>query len=360
VSHASSDNAITKDSITEPGWFDAHLDLAMMAVHGVDLTNPSPNLGDLRYEFGDGCITLPRLKTGRVRGCLGTIFTQGIAPGEALTEGQMYHYGDAEGAHRVGVEQLAWYHAWQGQRELAGEAGPTIELSVLMECADPIRNPAEVAWWATRGLVMVGLTWIGPGRYAGGNSVQTGLTPAGRDLVAALDAAHIIHDASHLSDASFDDLVAASNAVVCASHSNCRALLAPQGTGDRRGVLQRHLRDDQIREIARRGGVIGLNLFSAFIDPSKETRGRATLQQALDHVEHICQVAGSRTCVGLGSDTDGGFAASRLIEGIDSPSDYDALAIGLSNRGWNAAEVAGFMEDNWRRVLGARVGKLRI
>jgi membrane dipeptidase len=207
---------------------------------------------------------------------------------------------------------------------------------------------------------MVGLTWVGQGRYAGGNSVQTGLTGAGRELITALDQAGIVHDASHLSDQSFDDLAAHGGGVICASHSNCRSLLIERHASARRGHMQRHLRDEQIKEIARRGGVIGLNLFSAFIDSACETRGRAAIERALDHVEHVCAIAGTRACVGLGSDSDGGFAANRLVEGIDSPSDYRKLAAGLLNRGWSSEEVAGFAEGNWRRVLGDRVGRLRV
>ena len=76
-------------------------------------------------------------------------------------------------------------------------------------------------------------------------------------LPGAMDALGVVHDLSHLSDVSMDQLLELTDRPVIASHSNCRALLP--------GDDMRHLRDESIREIARRGGVIGLNLCRNFI-----------------------------------------------------------------------------------------------
>jgi microsomal dipeptidase-like Zn-dependent dipeptidase len=156
--------------------------------------------------------------------------------------------------------------------------GRTVSLGVLMECADPIRDPDELPWWVERGVVAIGLAWWRGSRYATGNGEPSctsgiGLTDLGRELVKRMDAQGVVHDASHLSDRALDDLFALTDKPVIASHSNCRALLG--------GVNQRHLTDEAILEIGRRGGVIGLNLVKNFIraglnraDPNDRPDGR--------------------------------------------------------------------------------------
>jgi membrane dipeptidase len=346
-------------------WFDAHLDLAYLAVSGRDLRPTlSASAAACTGPHPPACVTLPALSMGGVTHALGTIFTEAVADG-MLAEPQMYPQGDAARANAAGRAQVeAYQQLRRGGRIIAARAGasstasagqvrnPTgpLTLSLLMECADPIREPGELEWWTGLGgglgVMMVGMAWVGPGRYAGGNRTELGLTDLGRALVKEMDRLGVIHDASHLSDRSFDELCEASAGLIVATHSNCRALLD--------GVSQRHLSDGQIRTIVERGGVIGLNLFSAFLDVKCAIGGRASIDDCVRHVEHVCEVAGSRTHVGLGSDMDGGFAADRLPEGIDGPEDLDRLADALSERGWSDDEVRGFAFENWARVLSPR------
>src|SRR5690606_17412153 len=135
--------------------------------------------------------------------------------------------------------------------------------------------------------------------YAGGNATGGGLTDIGRELVRRMDDLGIVHDVSHLSQQALDELLEMTDATVIATHSNARALM---------GEGERHLSDEAIREITRRGGVVGLNLYSAFLAPGLGEAGRATVDDCAGHIEHICEVAGTRRQVGLGSDMDGGFA----------------------------------------------------
>src|SRR5262249_9496495 len=160
--------------------------------------------------------------------------------------------------------------------------------------------------------------WAAGTRYASGNGPSSGLPASakreyaglssdGLELVKAMDACGIIHDASHLSDAAFDQLMTHARGPVIASHSNCRALL-----DDR----QRHLRDDQIAAIGDREGVIGLNLYTKFLALGR----RATIDDCIRHVEHVTDIMGHRRGVALGSDMDGGFGRSALPVGLDDPS----------------------------------------
>ena len=112
------------------------------------------------------------------------------------------------------------------------------------------------------------------------------------------------------------------------------------------GDNQRHLRDDQIKAIGDRGGVIGLNLFSKFLVPD----GRATIDDCVAHVEHVCELMGHRKGVGLGSDADGGFAANALPVDLDHPRKYGALLEPVQEAGWSDADLQGFCCANWTRV----------
>ncbi|MCA9310950.1 MAG: dipeptidase [Phycisphaerales bacterium] len=220
-----------------------------------------------------------------------------------------------------------------------------LHIGILMENADPIRSPDEMAWWQERGVVAVGLTWGRSSRYATGNAVdddnREGLSDLGREMVRVMDDLGVVHDLSHLSQAATEELLTLTDARVMASHTNCRALLG--------GVNQRHLTDEAIIEIARRGGIIGLNLARNFIRHTLEGRERPSVDEAIRHVERVCFLTGHKRAVGLGSDMDGGFSALDMCEGIECPADLVRLAEALSQRGWSDEEVKGFMWGNWMR-----------
>lgn len=329
--------------------FDGHLDLAYLAEIGRDM---HAGLDQCRGTLLPAAATLPSLKDGNVRGCLGTIFTemteqdspQGLQLGGF---GHTYPPGDAEAAHRAGLRQLKLYHAWRDARliDLVPNSGDApLQLGILLEGADPIESADQVAWWREQGVIAIGLAWAMGSRYAGGNSQKSGLTAEGRDVVRAIDAASGIHDLSHLSDKAMDELLEMSDGRVVASHSNARALLG--------GTNQRHLRDETIAEIARRGGVVGINLYASFLDPAfSKSKKRPPLRTALVHVLHVASIAGKdKVC--LGTDMDGGFAATDLPEGVNEPSDLHKLLDLLRGEGWSEAEVSGFAGGNWARVLG--------
>jgi len=325
-------------------WSDGHLDLAYLAVNGRDITKPTP--ADL-----DACMSLPALREADVDLVFATIFTELNYAGEepAERESQVYERDDADGAHRAGVAQLQVYEQLESAGELTivrtaddldGDA-PLPRVVILMEGADPIRSPSEAPWWHDRGARIVGLTWAMGSRYSGGNATGGGLTDEGRELVAAFDELNIIHDLSHLSEQASFELLEQTTGPVIASHSNTRALSHTFG--------ERNLSDAQIKAIAERNGVIGLNLFSRFLAHNR----RATIDDCITHIEHICDVMGRRSGIALGSDMDGGFPASKLAEGVDHPSKLHALTDALRERGWNDNDLHGFAHDNWQRPLAS-------
>lgn len=347
-------------------WFDAHLDLAYLAVCGRDMTRPLADLPGDAPPHPPCAVTLPDLVHAGVGAMLATIFTESHPPGAAAQfDGVSYHAGDTHAAHARGIAQLRRYHLWHDQGLIALQrathlAPPDVPRPhhpkappdppaaiILMEGADPIRRPDELQWWAHRGVGVVGLTWARGSVYAAGNSPQSshrdvGLTPQGRNLVAEIDRLGLIHDASHLSRVALDKVLEIARGTIIASHSNAQALHVADD--------DRHLSDAHAREIARRGGVIGLNLYAPFVDPQ-----RPTIDRAVDHVEHWCSLLGSRDHVGLGSDIDGGFSGDKLPSPMRSIRDLGMVAEALAKRGWADGDIHAFSWGNWARVLRARM-----
>ncbi len=320
-------------------WVDGHLDLAYIAMQNGDIRQ-DPKEDEVR------CVSLPALVRGNVGVIAATIFVE--KGSDAARHPWGYRDGDDwNGANAAAEMQMAYYESLENEgvvrivrtpQDLADDS--RTRLLILMEGADPIRDADDVMRWHKCGVRMCGLTWALGSRFAGGNQSGGGLTSAGRDVVAAFDSLGILHDASHLSDAAFDDLVSMTNRPIVASHSNARALM---------GSNQRHIRDDQVREITRRGGVVGLNLYGKFLAVDRA----ATLSDALDHVQHIAALAQCDDVCALGSDLDGGFSPEAVPLELRGPDQYNALTDALMSRGWSASSCSKFASANWLRVWNA-------
>lgn len=328
-----------------PLWCDAHIDLAYLALGGRDLTDA---LEKAKGDPQPAAVTFGSLAEAPVVLIFSTVFT-----GPEYQGPGGYPRGDAEAAHEAGLAQLDVYRRWEdaglirivrGASDLEGLTGEPPACVLLMEGADPIRTPSEVEWWRKEGIRIVGMSWWAGTRYAGGNGSPGPLTDEGRELVDALDEAHIIHDLSHLADEAAFGLLSLSASPVIASHSNARSLMG--------GENQRHLSDELLKEIGARGGVVGLNLCSRFLTLND---GRATLEETVGHVLHAAEVMGTRDGVGLGSDFDGGFSADVLPEGIDRPAHLSKIAAALREEAWSEKQVDGFASQNWARFLGERL-----
>ncbi len=342
-------------------WFDGHLDLAWLAVRNRDMTASLNSL--LAKDNPSACgetawppaVTLPALEEGGVRYVMGTLFTCPHVDRDSPRGPEHFPPGDHEAAHYCALKQMNWYHKqtetggylnWfpTGEPESATGDG-RIQLILLMENASPIRSPEEVSWWVNQGLSAVGMTWNTSSQYAGGCCSNNGLSDAGRCLVRALDLCHIVHDLSHLSQRSTEELLGMSPGTIMASHSNCRALTGTGGVND----TQRHLSDETIREVGRRRGMIGLNLYHRFICYSADAGRRPAVGDLVDHAERICDITGNRLTVGLGSDMDGGFPADEMCQGIANHTDLNRVTDSLSQRGWSDTDIEGFTYQNWLR-----------
>ena len=322
---------------------DAHLDLAYNVTRGRDVTLPA-----LRQPMTEGEIAtvgLPDLIAGGVGLICATIFTAPAINGEA-------GYANAEEARAAALVQLHWYqrqHANGSMRlihcskELADVAASpqTPHAILLMEGADPLRTPADVAEWFTAGLRIVGLAWKGT-RFAGGTGQPGPLTAAGIAMVYELERFGIIHDMSHLAEESFWQLLDLSEGPIIASHSNCRSIVP----------TDRQLSNDMARALFKRGGVIGINFFDKFlIPPAEYGLRRATLQDVVRHISHLCDLAGDTKHVGLGTDMDGGLGRDQIPIEIITAADLPKLADALAGAGFEDAAVRGILGDNWMRFF---------
>jgi membrane dipeptidase len=318
-------------------WIDGHIDLAYVALQGRNILQPCPG-----HE--KTCISIPDLTKSPIATFFGTIYT---SPNDDTVG-----YGasaNRAASFEAGSKQLNVYQALVNSGAVTMQhtgcvCTEQLSMLLLMEGADPIRSSEDVSWWANQGLRAVGLTWSTGTRYAGGNNCSHGITDEGRDVVASLDEHAIVHDVSHLSDASFDDLISIAKGPIIASHSNSRSVLQSDA--------QRHLRDDQAIEIFSRGGVVGLNLCTQFLSKTFDKNNTdATIDDCVEHILHFCDLAGDKMHVALGSDFDGGFSTKYLPVGLKRPGQITNLGDALRTAGFNEEELASFAHGAWMRVF---------
>ena len=158
---------------------------------------------------------------------------------------------------------------------------------------------------------------------------------------------NLILDATHLCDDSFREAMDQYQGPVWAIHSNCRVLVPHN----------RQFNDRQLRLLIERDAVIGMPLDAWMMVPAWE-RGvsspeemQVTLETMIDHIDHICQLAGNARHVGIGSDLDGGFGNEQCPADLETIADLQNVPALLEKRGYAEEAVKGIMHGNWLRFL---------
>ena len=240
------------------------------------------------------------------------------------------------------VIMSAMWQAWEAAAE--GEP-PAPGCVISMESADPILEPAELEDWYRLGVRLIGPAHYGLGRYAGGTSVDDGFSAAGFELLDEMARLGIVLDLTHLSDQAFWEAIDRFPGAVIASHNNCRALVPHQ----------RQFDDRQIKAIIERDGVLGMAMDVWMLEPGwikgSSSNAGIKLSQVVDHIDHICQLAGNAFHVGIGSDLDGGFGREQSPVDLDTIADLQQLVPLLEARGYAAADIGAIMHGNWLRLL---------
>ncbi len=351
---------------------DAHLDLAMNALRyerDQQLTVEAirrwehPGVDDGR---GAATVSLPALRDAGVAVVTATILARckpwvdpkrkpgrtdidypepAMAHAYAHAELAYYRLFERRGAFRV-IRTAADFDAHLASWRPDGPIG----LILMLEGADPVSEPIEIGDWHAAGVRCLSLAHYGHSRYAAGTpstnldhpEPDAPLTDLGVELLRAMEPLNVALDLTHTADRSLAQALDLYGGPVCATHCNTRALCdAP-----------RQLSDDQIKAIAGRGGVIGAVLYNGMIDPGYHrdpNRGRVRLTDLVRHVDHICQLTGSRDHVGLGSDLDGGFGVEHCPYDFDTYPDVLKLGEALRDSGFNDDEIDGFFAGNWAR-----------
>lgn len=346
--------------------FDAHLDLAMNALEwNRDLTRPIEEIRQREAHLrdkpdrGKGTVCLPEMRRGGVGLCVATQIARAIQPDvKAQFSTPTWHSPEQAWAQTQG--QLAWYRAM----EEAGEMAQIIDRATLekhvrlwegpsnnapigyilsLEGADSMITPRYVERSYADGLRALGPAHYGPGTYAQGTDATGGLGPRGRDLLAEMDRLNIILDVTHLCDDSFWETLDHFHGPIWASHSNCRALVPHN----------RQFADAQIRELIARGAVIGAALDAWMMIPNW-VKGKTTpqetglkLERIVDHIDHVCQIAGNARHCGIGSDLDGAFGREQSPGDLETIADLARIAELLAKRGYSQSDIAGIMSGNF-------------
>jgi len=234
-------------------------------------------------------------------------------------------------------------HLAEWQR--TGGCGTPLGFILAMEGADPILEPSQVELWWERGLRVVGPVHFGVSYYAHGTGAPGGLTPKGRDLLRAMESVGMILDVTHLADESFWQALDAYHGPVLASHHNCRSLVP----GDRQ------LTDEQIRALVERGGVVGAAFDSWMLHPGyvfgQTDNSLVSIERVIDHIDHVCQLAGNARHSAIGSDLDGGFGTEQAPRELNTIADLQQIPLLLRQRGYKETDVEDIMHGNWLRFF---------
>ncbi len=346
--------------------FDAHLDLSLNAIHwNRDLSRPLAEVRERETGMTDlpvratGTVTLPEMRAAQIGICVATQIGHSVSKKTPLRG-----WNSPEIAWAQTQGQLAWYRAMEDRglmlqitntdqldahlnQDFETQSEFPIGYILSLEGADSILNLKHLERAYEYGLRALGPAHYGPGRYAPGTGEEGPLEPAGRELLKAMQELGIILDVTHLTDQGFWEALDLFDGPVWASHSNCRSLVP----------YQRQLSDEQIAALVERGAVIGMAMDAWMLVPNW-IRGETTPQSSglmfeaiADHIDHICQIAGSSRHCGIGSDLDGGFGYEQTPQDLKSISKLQSLPGILTRRGYSEEDIAAIMHGNWLRAL---------
>lgn len=347
---------------------DAHLDLSMNALEwNRDLRLPVQKINERekgltdKPDRGKATVSLPQLRKGNIGLVVATQIARYVDEKNKLPG---WHSPQQAWAQTQG--QLAWYNAMEEAGELiqvndlatlekqvslwndesAAEKKP-VGYILSLEGADSLITVDHLYKAHAAGLRALGPAHYGPGRYAQGTDATGKMGEPGKNLLRVMEELNVILDATHLCDESFWEALENFNGPVWASHNNMRALVNHN----------RQFSDEQLKALISRGAVIGM-AFDAWMMVPNWQRGKSqpkemncSLATIIDHVDHLCQLAGNCLHVGIGSDLDGAFGTEQCPYDLETITDLQKLIALLEKRGYDRADIKNIMHGNWLRFL---------
>lgn len=198
-------------------------------------------------------------------------------------------------------------------------------------------NIENVEYFSKKGVKVMSVTWnednlLGCGALT---KQDNGLTELGKQYIKKLNENRIIVDVSHSSEKTFWDVIKTTQKPVVATHSCCYSLRPHP----------RNLKDEQIKAIAEKQGIIGVCYSTCFLSKT----GIAGTKEIAEHIAYIANLVGI-DYVGLGSDFDG-LEIEDIPMDLKSIGQIDNLMQALYNIGFNENEVEKIMGENWVKVL---------
>src|SRR3984885_1494522 len=347
---------------------DAHLDLSMNALEwNRDLRRPIAEINSREAGLTDkpdrakGVCSLPELRRGNIGLVVATQIGRYVAPDNPLPG---WHSPEQAWAQTQG--QVAWYKAMEDAGEMVqinnlvslekhlalwNDSNPVenkpVGYILSLEGADSLVTVGHLERAYQYGLRAVGPAHYGPGRYANGTDATGQMGSNGLKLLKEMERLNIIMDATHLCDDAFWQALDHFNGHVWASHNNCRALVDHN----------RQFSDEMIKALVDRGAVIGAALDAWMMVPgwirfkSTPREMNCNLEVMIDHVDHICQIAGNALHVGIGSDLDGAFGREQCPYDLETIADLQKVPDLFKAKGYGNADVENLMHGNWLRFL---------
>ena len=224
--------------------------------------------------------------------------------------------------------------------DMATDAGALAAL-LHLEGAEPV-SPAltELDSFYAMGVRSIGPLWSRPNafgtgvpfRFPGSPDQGTGLTDAGKALVAACDQMNMLLDVSHLNEAGFWDIARLSQQPLLASHSNAHALCPSP----------RNLTDRQLDAVAESGGLVGVCFATAYLRSDGRKDPATDIELVIRQLAYLVDRMGENH-VGLGSDFDGAVLPDDLADCSQLP----VLIKALLTYGFGDQLVRKLCWDNW-------------
>ncbi len=340
-------------------------------------------LRDMSKDNDHAHVDFPKLKRGKVDGAFFALYIPAKYDKDPDT-GFAYAQRLLDGVRRS-VQENSHAAALCISRGQALENKVNDRFSVFLglENGSPIGHDMErLMWFHDAGVRYVTLCHSGHNQIcdscAPSGGRWNGLSPFGKDLIREMNRIGMLVDVSHISDASFHDVLDTSTRPVVATHSCCRAL----------ADHPRNMTDDMIRILADAGGVVQINFYPMFIDsefkhtllssgiadrgeavesefiadPSNSVRreawnriqdelqalNRPSFRRIADHIDHVVEIAGVDH-VGIGSDFDG---IEVTPDGLEDISMIPVLFEELRGRGYSESDLAKIAGENFFRILG--------